>query len=321
MSTLPSGPPAPHDRLLAPIAACTDDGRRDELIAAVIEAHGLPVIRRSLRARLRISDHREVEDLQAQVVMRVFRRLREIDLRDPIKSFTSYVALVAYHAADDYLRAKYPQRAMLRNRIRYLTSHDKRFAQWSVNGELVCGAAAAEGHVARQLVNAAAVDARDLPGSLLRLFAAAGGPLLLEEVVASFPESAQFGDVETMAVPGILERLELREAFAQLWCEIEALPARQRAALLLNLRDRHGSSILQQLAGTGVTQPQIAAAIGISIGELTAIWEDLPFNDQIIAERLGVTRQQVINLRKSARDRLARRLRSNTKSFPPSQRK
>jgi RNA polymerase sigma factor (sigma-70 family) len=321
MSTLPSGTPAPHDRLLAPIAACTDDGRRDELIAAVIEVHGLPVIRRSLRARLRISDHREVEDLQAQVVMRVFRRLREMDLRDPIKNFTSYVALAAYHAADDYLRAKYPQRAMFRNRIRYLTSHDERFAQWSINGELVCGAAATEGQAARQPVTAVAVEARDLAGSLLRLFAAAAGPLLLEDVVACFPESAQFTDVEPMAEPDVLERLELREAFAELWREIEALPPRQRAALLLNLRDRHGSSILSQLAGTDVTQTQIAAAIGVSIGKLTAIWDDLPLNDQIIAERLGVTRQQVINLRKSARDRLARRLRSNTKSFPPSQRK
>src|SRR5213075_2436099 len=98
----------------------------------------------------------------------------------------------------------------------------------------------------------------------------AGGPLLVEDVVASFPESARFTDVEPMAEPNVLERLELRETFAQLWREIEALPPRQRAALLLNLRDRHGSSILSQLAGTDVRQSQIAAAIGVSMGELTA---------------------------------------------------
>jgi len=320
MLTLPRDADAPHDRLLAPIVTSTDDVRRDEMIAALIEVHGVPVIRRSLRARLRISDHREVEDLQATVVMRVFRRLREMDLHDPIKSFTSYVALVAYHAADDYLRAKYPQRAMLRNRIRYLTSHDGRFALWTINGDLVCGAAATEGQTGRQPLMTVAVEARDLAGSLLRLFAAAGGPLRLEDVVACFPESAQFASVVPIAEPDVLERLELREVFAHLWREIEALPPRQRAALLLNLRDRHGSSILSQLAGTDLTQSQIAAAIGISMDELNTLWEDLPLNDQTIAERLGITRQQVINLRKSARDRLARRLRSNTKSFPPSQR-
>jgi RNA polymerase sigma factor (sigma-70 family) len=319
MSTFPRDTSAPFDRLLAPIVACTDDARRDELIAALIEVHGVPVIRRSLRARLRISDHREVEDLQALVVMRVFRRLREIDLHDPIKDFTSYVALAAYHAADDYLRAKYPQRAMLRNRIRYLASHDSRFALWTIHDELVCGAAATEGRAAQPPVPAA-VEARDLAGSLLRLFAAAGGPLLLEDVVACFPESAQFESVGPREEPDVLERLELREVFAQLWREIEALPPRQRAALLLNLRDRHGSSVLSQLAGTGLTQSQIAAAFGISMEELTVLWDELPLSDQAIAERLGVTRQQVINLRKSARDRLARRLRSNTKSFPPSQR-
>jgi len=35
----------------------------------------------------------------------------------------------------------------------------------------------------------------------------------------------------------------------------------------------------------------------------------LPLEDAAIAERLGLTRQQVINLRKSARARLARRMR------------
>ena len=43
--------------------------------------------------------------------------------------------------------------------------------------------------------------------------------------------------------------------------------------------------------------------------ELAALWPDLPLEDAAIAERLGLTRQQVINLRKSARARLGRRMR------------
>jgi hypothetical protein len=38
------------------------------------------------------------------------------------------------------------------------------------------------------------------------------------------------------------------------------------------------------------------------------VWNDLPIEDARIAELLGVTRQQVINARKSGRERLARRL-------------
>jgi hypothetical protein len=38
------------------------------------------------------------------------------------------------------------------------------------------------------------------------------------------------------------------------------------------------------------------------------LWNSLPLDDLAIAALLGVTRQQVINLRKSARERLIRRI-------------
>jgi hypothetical protein len=38
------------------------------------------------------------------------------------------------------------------------------------------------------------------------------------------------------------------------------------------------------------------------------LWNDLPLDDARIAELLKLTRQQVINARKSGRERLARRL-------------
>jgi predicted DNA-binding protein (UPF0251 family) len=46
----------------------------------------------------------------------------------------------------------------------------------------------------------------------------------------------------------------------------------------------------------------------LSTEELAALWNDLPLEDLRIAEMLGISRQQVINLRKSARHRLARRV-------------
>jgi hypothetical protein len=44
--------------------------------------------------------------------------------------------------------------------------------------------------------------------------------------------------------------------------------------------------------------------------DLAGLWHELPLDDRRIAERLAVTRQQVINLRKAARARLARRARA-----------
>jgi hypothetical protein len=44
------------------------------------------------------------------------------------------------------------------------------------------------------------------------------------------------------------------------------------------------------------------------VRDLDELWDELPLDDLKIAARLGMTRQQVINLRKSARARLARRM-------------
>ena len=41
---------------------------------------------------------------------------------------------------------------------------------------------------------------------------------------------------------------------------------------------------------------------------LAEIWNELPLDDRTIAGHLGLTRQQVINLRSAARQRLARQM-------------
>jgi hypothetical protein len=53
---------------------------------------------------------------------------------------------------------------------------------------------------------------------------------------------------------------------------------------------------------------QLAGALEMSAEGLAEVWNELPMEDARIAELLGLTRQQVINARKSGRERLARRL-------------
>jgi hypothetical protein len=53
---------------------------------------------------------------------------------------------------------------------------------------------------------------------------------------------------------------------------------------------------------------QLADVLQISVESFAEVWNDLPLEDAKIAELLGLTRQQVINARKSGRERLARRL-------------
>ncbi|HYR28103.1 MAG TPA: hypothetical protein VEU30_06525, partial [Thermoanaerobaculia bacterium] len=84
---------------------------------------------------------------------------------------------------------------------------------------------------------------------------------------------------------------------------------RQRAALLLNLREPDSGNAVLLFVILGIADlDTIAEAIGITRDELAAIWDQLPLDDLTIAARLGITRQQVINSRRSARERLARRI-------------
>ena len=102
---------------------------------------------------------------------------------------------------------------------------------------------------------------------------------------------------------------ERRAYLERLWREVVSLPPRQRAALLLHLRDEQGRACIDLWTLTGVADaPAVAEALGMPVEEFAELWNELPLDDNSIAARLGLTRQQVINLRKSARERLSRRM-------------
>jgi hypothetical protein len=169
------------------------------------------------------------------------------------------------------------------------------------------------------------------PAALLAaLFHEAGGPIELDDLVRVVAELWEVKDstpVEESGGPDeprepaweraadpaadIGAQVEQRDYLRRLWEEIRQLPARQRAALLLNLRDHQGRGILALLPLAGIaTVRQIAALLEIPAPEFAALWNDLPLEDAAIARRMSLTRQQVINLRKVARERLARRMKA-----------
>jgi hypothetical protein len=111
--------------------------------------------------------------------------------------------------------------------------------------------------------------------------------------------------------PTVVDVLTHREHLVRLWQEIQSLPPRQRAALLFNLRDDEGLGMIELWPQTGVAVvAELADALDMTEAQLRELWPTLPRDDQWIAARLGVTRRQVINLRKCARARLARRLKT-----------
>ncbi len=289
------------------------------------------------------SSVQDVHDVCGEVVLQLLSRVRE--LRDSpdqssILNFRSYVAAVTYHSCGASLRRTYPQRQRLKNRLRYVLNHDPRFAMWKeVNGTFLCGLVDWKGRTCSSFPRRpdsmetfeqsleSAGNLRQLPPRTLLdvLFAISGRPIEIEHLVGLVAKIWDIQDlhrVENEDPNGgeIWNRLpdprvnvallvERRMYLAALWKEICELRTLQRAALLLNLHESSGHDILPLFIMGGVASlSEIASALNMHVRDLAELWDSLPMDDATLAQRLGITRQQVINLRKSARERLARRM-------------
>lgn len=123
--------------------------------------------------------------------------------------------------------------------------------------------------------------------------------------------------VELLPDPSVdvAHQVETRFYLQELWKQICDLPEKQRIALLLNLRDSKNRDALILFTLTGVAKSaDMAGLLGMSVGQFGGLWKKLPIDDHAIGEMLGISRQQVINLRKSARARLVRRMASRWES-------
>lgn len=316
------------DPLLSRVLAATSDTEREAAVAEVLAEHAYARIERILagrfaRARLQ-TDH--IADLRHEVIVRLvsrFRRLQEDD--DVIESFPDYVATVTFNIFEDFVRKSYPLRSKLRNRALHALTHDPELAVWTHGGARVCGLDRWKGNPPEEEAPATIptreVARRDLRAVLRALFAKWGAPRLLEELVSVLCEAA--GIPSTESPRSLQEAAEERSLIADptieltnlqnlrtLWKEIRDLPVQQRTALLLQARDGTGESVIHMLPSSRIaTVREIAETLQMADQELAIVWPGLPIDDLKIAARLGVTRQQVINLRRSARARLLRRMR------------
>ena len=326
------------DTLLKSYLTCDQAPAAEKLLQELVEA-ARPITEGIVRRRLvfySASEIQDREDVCGEVIVELLRRLRALREGEnavPIESFSGYVAASAQHACDEYLRHKHPQRRRLKTRLRYLLSTEPGFAVWedpaAAGKDWVCGLKTWQGIERakpregwQELSGAISSDRsrRGVVAMLAAIFDVAKAPLLLDELVSV---TAKLWGVTDRVVQVDPERrngslgpdpesyLLERRGLERLWDEIGQLPIWQRAALLLNLRSGEGDSPIVFFPVMGIASiRQIAEVLQIPAGEFAALWNQLPVDDQMIAGRLGVTRQQVINLRKSARERLRRKIAS-----------
>ncbi len=353
------GTSTPTDALLLPFLQAADTAEADSLLARLFADHIEPLIRQVIHYKLRAHFDRDgnallsqdAEDVRSEVLLHLLALLQNhkaAPQEKTIGNLRSYVVVATSRACYEYLRRKYPRRWRLKNRLRYLLTHQARFALWeSEDKEWYGGLAPWQGrkptatHLARlhQLRDSAqawervGLSSDELqrvsPAEVLSaVFKQVGGPIELDDLVNLTAEwwgikdhtttldtdEEEAGDWrERLPDPHIDVATEVDQRFylRQLWEEVIQLPLRQRLALLLNLRDEQGGGIIELFPLTGVaTLRAIAEALEMTAEQFASLWNQLPLEDAAIAKLLGATRQQVINLRKSARERLARRMKA-----------
>ncbi len=311
-----------------------DPATADHVLGVLLSDFAVPAIERAVRARLRRHAQtrpEDEEDICSDAIVSLVTELQS--LRDhppvePIRDFPAFAAALANRACSSWSRRTFPAFHGLRNRLRYLLQREAALALWRIPPQpWLCGLAKwAPGSHALQLAPAPLPppesfdDLASVPHPadlLVRLFQRTGHPALFDELTRVMARLWKVQDSrdpveETTLVteaPDFESSTQRRQWLQSLWQQIEQLLPRQRAALLLNLKDEEGCCATSAFVMSGVVSlPQMAASLQIPELEFAEMWKQMPLNDQTIAEHLGITRQQVINLRKCARERLTRRL-------------
>lgn len=279
-------------------------------------------------------------DLRASIIS-TLRALRQNPNKAAIANFSDFVALKTYSACADYFREKHPQRWRLKSLLRRRLQQNPRFALWQGEDKRWYAGFSADERRQETGAEAEAPDASEsdthptdnrLSAAQMKsdeflgvLFEHSGQPIVFDEVVKTAAEtwhihdppaeSIDTGDSErdeqfTSSEPRVDLALEQRLFFEQVWFEVCQLPVLQRAALLLNLRDSSDGGVISFLPFLGVaSKEELARLLELPYADFHKLWNELPLDDLRIAQMFGITRQQVINLRKTARERLARKMR------------
>jgi RNA polymerase sigma factor (sigma-70 family) len=339
--------PVKIDALLEPLLVEGNDDQVDEILSRLIKHHTDPVMKGVIRFKLRLSSYNatqraETDDIYQEALLQLLAQLqkfRKLPDVHPIADLRGMAAVIAHRTCARWMRRQFPERHALKNRLHYLVTRQRGFGLWqNSDGQLVAGFAAWQEEkktesrrtldletLPNHIRPAMAGKPQELADAIAAIFNHVGQPIEFDDLVTAMTSLLGISDqpieslsededgmasVPVSAEPDQAWRTEKRMFLQRLWEELEQLPRNQRAALLLNLKESSGFGCITLFPATGIaTLRQIAAALEMTAEKFAELWNDLPLEDAKIAEILGLTRQQVINARKSGRERLTRRLR------------
>jgi hypothetical protein len=144
------------DALILPYLQARDDEEARRLLGELVSQQADPIIKGVIARQTRTDAGRraaagrrqEAEAIQGETVVQLVTRLEALRGGDgsecdaPIADLRGYVAGLALQNCESWLRRRFPRRARLRNRLRYLLGHDARFRLQAEAGEgWLCGLA------------------------------------------------------------------------------------------------------------------------------------------------------------------------------------
>jgi DNA-directed RNA polymerase specialized sigma24 family protein len=337
-----TSPQPKFDTLLEPLLLEESDEHADELLLRLISTHAEPVIKGVIRYKLHLNSSQatqkaEFDDIYQEVLVQLLaqlQRFRKLPNDHPITDVRGMAAIIAHRTCSGWMRRQFPERHAFKNRLHYLLTRQRGFALWqNEDGKLVGGFEVWRGkkRTVSKLGDTSVYKSfyseeakPDLAATVAGIFNNAGNPVEFDDLVSGMAtilgirdqpiESLSEGeDGSTLLAesdePGPAWQIEKRIFLQRLWEELQQLPLNQRAALLLNLKDSNGASCITLFPITGIASlDNLAKVLSIDLQRFAELWNELPLEDAKIAELLGLTRQQVINARKSGRERLGRRL-------------
>lgn len=320
--------------LLQQYLRASDAAQAESYLSPLLYEQAEPLILRVVQSRLlrrANPDRGYLEDVCSEAMVALVAsldRLRESPDSAPIENFEAYVTTIAHRACSEHFRRRYPMFHRLRNRLRYALRVDRSVGIWQNDtGEWFCGKSHWQPVPGRPSLIPRATSEEEFSGLkpedtnalFTAVFGRAGAPISFDDLVRITARCWAVKDTPETLDPdsiSLTDPAPLPDASAEklpwlrnLWREILDLPRNQRLALLLNLRDESGECATTVFIATGVASlSDLAKALEMPLEEFAALWRDMPIDDFKIAERLGIKRQQVINLRKCAKERLARRI-------------
>lgn len=318
----------------------TDEAERERLLAEIILVWAAPVIKNTLRLKLGFhvgtggesSNNPDAEDIHHDIVAKLVQRLNALRAepkKNEIRNFRQFVARVATNACNDYLRAKSPARARLKNSLHDMLDRHRDFKLWrGKSGQLFCGFAGWEEDRSSAQAAKRLEQLKENP-ELIRASRFAGGSLqnvprgkliaeifkwvnasieldVLVDVAAAILDvkdkpfeslDEEESDVRLRLVDPSIRSDALLEGQSELqrfWRELQHLPLKLRTVICLGFASENGEDLISLLLDAEVlTLPEMAASLEISLEQLQSLWGQAPMDRETLANYLGATRRQV----------------------------